>query len=257
MGEFDHLHQYDHGLAPVVGKWRDYPAGKQTPRHLHSTAQLLYAVEGLFMVSTGRGQWIVPPSRGIWLPAGTWHEVRMVSKVKMRNLYVRQDVLAGLPTDCCVLEISALLRELIQTACAIDIPYPEDARDGRVMRLLLDELRRAPVLALSLPRPHSSALQQLCDAWLQKPDDERGVAEWARELALDPRTLQRRFRRETGLSFGQWRRQARLMRAMERLACGESVLKVALDLGYASPSAFATMFKRELGVPPSSFFSSS
>jgi AraC-like DNA-binding protein len=45
-----------------------------------------------------------------------------------------------------------------------------------------------------------------------------------------------------------------LIAALEKLACGASVLEVALDLGYASPSAFATMFKRELGVPPSSFY---
>jgi AraC-like DNA-binding protein len=32
------------------------------------------------------------------------------------------------------------------------------------------------------------------------------------------------------------------------------VLEVALALGYASPSAFSAMFKRELGVPPSLFY---
>ena len=76
----------------------------------------------------------------------------------------------------------------------------------------------------------------------------------AAQAAMDPRTLQRRFQRETGLSFGQWRRQARLIAALERLARGASVLEVALDLGYASPSAFSTMFKRELGASPSAFF---
>ena len=34
---------------------------------------------------------------------------------------------------------------------------------------------------------------------------------------------------------------------------GERVLDVALDLGYESPSAFAAMFRKALGEPPSAF----
>lgn len=257
MDSLEPRDEFDLGLEPVVGKPRDYPAGKETERHRHPTAQLLYAVEGLMLVGTERGQWVVPPTRAIWLPIGTWHQVSMVSPVRMRSIYVRGDRLEGLPADCCVLEVSPLLRELIVAAVAVGRVCQSGSRDEKVMDLLLAEIGRAPVLPLSLPQPASAALRQLCDVWLAHPDDARGAAEWARELALDPRTLQRRFRRETGLSFGQWRRQARLMRALQRLACGDSVLKVSLDLGYASPSAFATMFKRELGAPPSSFFAAS
>ena len=60
--------------------------------------------------------------------------------------------------------------------------------------------------------------------------------------------------RELGMTFGQWRQQARLLRALERLAVGEKVIDVALALGYESPSAFATMFKRRFGLTPSQFF---
>ncbi|MCP1290183.1 helix-turn-helix transcriptional regulator [Chromobacterium sp. S0633] len=254
MTDFDHLRDYDGGAAPVVGKARDYAAGGVSPRHAHPTAQLLYAVEGVMMVTTDQGRWIVPPTRGIWLPIATWHQVNMLSRVRMRTVYVRGDALNGLPETCCVLAVSPLLRELIQAATGIAVPYPPDSRAERVMGLILDEIRSLPSLALSLPQPASPALDQLCRQLLGQPGDARGVAEWAAQAAMDPRTLQRRFQRETGLSFGQWRRQARLIAALERLARGASVLEVALDLGYASPSAFATMFKRELGASPSAFF---
>lgn len=56
------------------------------------------------------------------------------------------------------------------------------------------------------------------------------------------------------MTFGQWRQQARLLRALERLAMGEKVIDVALSLGYESPSALATMFKRRFGQSPSQFF---
>jgi len=41
------------------------------------------------------------------------------------------------------------------------------------------------------------------------------------------------------------------LRALERLAAGDAVTRVALELGYQSPSAFIAMFKRAFGVPPS------
>ena len=77
---------------------------------------------------------------------------------------------------------------------------------------------------------------------------------WARRLGVDVKTIQRLCARELGMTFGQWRQQARLLHALERLARGEKVLDVALALGYESPSAFATMFKRQFGETPSAYF---
>ena len=59
----------------------------------------------------------------------------------------------------------------------------------------------------------------------------------------------------SGLTFGRWRAQARLLAALGRLAGGEKVTTVALDLGYDSPSAFTALFRRHFGVPPSRYFS--
>ncbi|MEN3165687.1 helix-turn-helix domain-containing protein [Tistrella mobilis] len=42
----------------------------------------------------------------------------------------------------------------------------------------------------------------------------------------------------------------RLLEALPRLASGETVTNVALDLGYDSPSAFTAMFRRILGASP-------
>jgi hypothetical protein len=44
------------------------------------------------------------------------------------------------------------------------------------------------------------------------------------------------------------------MEALVRLAQGHSVLRVALDLGYGSHSAFSAMFRRVMGVAPSDYF---
>jgi len=102
--------------------------------------------------------------------------------------------------------------------------------------------------------PSDRRLLRICERLQQRPDDASTMADWARRLAVDVKTIQRLFLKDTGLTFGQWRQQARLLRALELLAAGEKVIDVALALGYESPGAFSTMFKRQFDQAPSQFF---
>ena len=58
------------------------------------------------------------------------------------------------------------------------------------------------------------------------------------------------------MTFGKWRQQLRLLHAMQLLASGEKVTGAALDAGYCSPSAFISMFKKQLGATPTRYFKS-
>lgn len=68
------------------------------------------------------------------------------------------------------------------------------------------------------------------------------------------RTLVRLFPTQTGMTFREWRQQCRLLRALELLAAGDSVTRVALKLGYEDSSSFIAMFKRSLGTTPTRYF---
>lgn len=250
------LPEVDASTLPVTCRATDYVAGASTGDHHHPHHhQLIHAVHGVMVVVAEGGQWIVPPTRGLWMPAGMTHRVRYVGEVHMRSLFVRPDATPGLAQHAQVVGISPLLRELIRAAMAVPTPYTHDSRDGRLMRLLLDELHALPVLPMHLPHPQDARLQRICQHLQQRPADSSTLEDWALRLGVNPKTLQRLFARDTGMGFGRWRQQARLLHALERLAQGEKVIDVALALGYDSPGAFATMFRRQLGQTPSSFFS--
>lgn len=68
------------------------------------------------------------------------------------------------------------------------------------------------------------------------------------------RTLERLFGDETGLSLGRWRQRMRLIESLRLLAEGLSVTRVALEVGYRSPSAYVSAFRRELGTTPGRYF---
>nr|WP_294979037.1 helix-turn-helix transcriptional regulator [uncultured Pseudomonas sp.] len=249
--ELDHGDERAASLVAAVAL--DFPDGHEVPAHSHRRAQLLYAVRGVLVVGSASGQWVVPDNRGLWIPAGVGHWTRMVGDVQVRTLYVEPDSAPHLPRNCCVLAVSPLLRELILAALTISGEVTPNSRDGRVLGLLLDELREEPVLPLHLPLPAHPRLRTLCQAIQHQPGEHAGLADWARQANVDSKTVQRWFLRETGLTFGQWRQQARLLAALERLALGDSVLSVALEVGYSTPSAFSAMFSRQFGRPPSDF----
>ena len=244
----------DASTQPVFTRATDYPEGHVVDWHVHARGQLVYAVHGVMMVAAQGGQWIVPPTRAIWMPAGVAHLIRCVGVVHMRSLYIRPDAAPQLPTRAHAVGVSGLLRELILAATEVAQPYDIDARDGRLMRLLLDELHALPVLPLHLPLPADARLRRICRCIAERPDDVSTLADWAATLGIAAKTIQRLFARETGMTFGRWRQQARLLHGLERLAVGDKVVDVALALGYDSPSAFAAMFKRQFGETPSAFF---
>lgn len=245
---------FDFTTRPLVPYAHDYAHGDSEPWHHHSCAQLIHTLSGVVRVDTAQGSWIVPPSRGVWLPAFTRHALQITGKVAARTLFVDPLARADLPAGCQVVQISPLLRELIVSAMPLPENYAPGSRSERIYELILDELRSMDVLPFNLPEPQSARLQKLCRAIQQSPGDSWTLEGAARQLNLSGRTLARHFLRETGLHFSDWVRRARLAIALTRLAQGESVLSVALDLGYESPSAFSAMFRRLLGVAPGTWF---
>lgn len=258
-GEIDvHLNksllEIDNSNWLISGNASDYLESWDIEAHRHNKHQLIYAIQGVMVVTAGLNQWTVPPSRGIWMPSGHVHAIRCVGRVKMRSVFVRPDVALALPQEPKAVSISPLLSELIQVCVAIIEPYAQDSREFRVMNLILDELKTLPTLPLNLPQPADPRIQAICTTLQQTPSDGSTLADWSARLHLDEKTIQRLFQKGTGMTFGQWRQQARLLLALERIAVGEKIIDVAGQLGYESPSAFTSMFKKQFAMTPSRFF---
>lgn len=246
---------YQRVPVKVAAMAKDFAAGHNTGEHAHERAQLVYAVSGVMRVTTRDGTWVVPTHRAVWVPPGEPHAIRMSGAVAMRTLYIAKDATTALPTRCGVIEVAPLLRELI--LAATDHPPNQPDPTGRaalIAALVLVELKSVPVVPLHAPLPRDPRLLQICRALIDDPARDEVLEVWAESVGASARTLARLFRTETGMSFGAWRQQVRLIEALARLADGQSVTLVAQDLGYASPSAFTAMFRRALGQTPSRYF---
>ena len=204
----------------------------------------------MVLVRTDAGRWMVPPGHGIWIPGGVEHAVEMLGAVRMQSVYVAGGAIDGLPGSLRVVGLSDLMRSLLDEAVALPpVPCPS-GRDGLLMGLLLHEIPRLKEMPLGLPLPADPRLSALCRRFVENPSPQATIDGWASELGMSRRSFTRAFQRETGLSLSLWRQQACLFAALPRLADGEPVTGVALDLGYESVAAFTTMFRRMLGASP-------
>ena len=249
----DKLSHAEDTPRPVVAIGHAFPPSFELAEHRHRRSQFLYATRGVMAVSTPDGAWVAPPERAVWIPAGIPHSVRMVGAVQTRSVLVVPDACRARGSICQVVGVSPLLRQLLVAAADVPTDYDEGGRDGMVMTLLIAEIDRAPLIPLAVPFPSHPDLARRCHAFLDRPRATATIDEWAGAMAMNRRSFTRLFRRETGMSFAEWRQQACLSAALPRLAAGEPVTAIALDLGYDGPGNFSTMFKRVVGVPPSRY----
>jgi AraC-like DNA-binding protein len=252
-------HTYYQTVPRAVGAMaKSYPAGYAGVVHSHPRAQLLYAESGVMKVTTSEGFWVVPPQRAVWFPPQYSHRTGTLSPVEMRTLYIKADICPDhFPTRARIIDVSPLLRELILRATAMPVEYDEQGRDGKIIALIFEEIEWSSAPQLHMPTPNDVRLLRIQDAFASDPGDKRTLEEWASSEGVSCRTLARLFHRELGVSFRHWRHQMRSLAAIPRLAMGEPVTTVALELGYDTPAAFAAMFRRITGRTPSQYFAKS
>ena len=231
----------------------EYPRGYHVHEHAHGSDQLIYAIRGVMQVSTGSGVWLIPPHFGIWIPARTFHSIHMPGAVSMRTLYIRRGLAPRLSAACAVIHIMPLMRELIVEAVRIGELRVRNRIHCALRDLLVAQLEAASPMPISLILPHDPRARAIADRVMSAPGERQTLATLCNAAGASVRTIQRIFRRQTGTDFEFWRRQVRLMRAIELLVSGESVKEVAYARGYRQPTAFVEMFRGILGTTPAAW----
>lgn len=235
---------------PVRGLAVTYRDGHWLDRHIHPWAQLVYAASGTMRVATPDAAWLAPPTRAIWVPGGTPHEINMRGTVAMRTLYLAPAGDDPRLAVCRAIEVAPLLRELVLHIVRLGMLDVDDPAHARIEGLLVDLLAAAETAPLELPLPADPRARAFADRLLADPGAPTSLADLARGAGASLRTLQRLFLAETSLSLEAWRGRARMQQAVVSLSNGAPVTEAALDAGYQSPSAFIAAFKRAFGVTP-------
>ena len=214
---------------------------------------ILFTLSGIVVVSVDNGSWVLPPQRALWVPAGIDYSSFARKSGVLRSFALASTDSMAVPGTVRLLNLSSFFRELLIEASRSEAIAGQTIRGACLKSLILSELEEKLHPAGGMVAPSDGRLLSICQAILADPSDNRTIDEWARAVGMSRRALTRNFRRQTGLSFAVWRQQARLEEATARLRMGESVTRVAYEVGYESIATFSMIFRQNFGMSPSRY----
>lgn len=222
--------------------------------HRYREGQLWAVRQGVITAELDTGSWVLPSRRIGWIPPGVAHAARVHEATTGWMIHLRPDLCPLFPATPTVFDMTPLSTALLERMAG----WPDHSGEltlpqSRQLDVLFDELKVCPAQPLFLPMPSSPHLVGMTLTIVADPANKTSLDDWARRVGMSRRGLTRHFRAETGMSLVQWRIVARTKRALELLAQGDSVNRVAQRLGYDSVSTFIGAFSAQLGTTPGAY----
>lgn len=215
---------------------------------------LLFASRGAFALEIGARRWLLPPQRAALIPANTGFSVTTSGPTVCSSVLFRNGELSAFPARCRIFAMSELARRMTEHAMRWGSSRATGDKAAncffQALACVAGELAEQEQETW-LPKATSPALRRATQHVLDHLDTEVGFEILAAKAGLSERTLARRFKSELEMNWADYRRRARMIRAMELLSAGAgSVTAVGLACGFESTTAFIRAFTGFAGMTP-------
>lgn len=226
------------------------PYDMQISWHTHTVHELLWGFAGPRTVETAERTWVLPPTTGLWIPAGVWHAGFSGGGVRYYGTWVEPERYPSPWPVATPVSIPPLVRELFFYLEENDLAASER---GEMEQMALRHLKPVTDLSIVLVMPTDPRARDVATQIAADPANPRSTEQWAVELGITGRTLDRLFVTDTRMTVARWRTQARVRAAILLLGNGHNVVDVAHHVGYHAPSSFVRAFKQITGTTPRAY----
>lgn len=234
----------------------DIAANSRIEGKSQGRGKFFYVRSGVVAIITEQGRYLVPPEQGLWLTPDIVYQLVAVSQVQLLSFSFENKTNTALPKQCTVLQVVPFMQSLIDQVSLIATNEDKQRSLQLILQLLLEQLGLAAQLQLLLPAVKDQRLIAITRKQQKFPALKTDLVAWGKFVNSSPRTLSRLFKKETGITYSEWKQMLAIHIAIIELYLGESILTIANNLGYESSSAFIYMFKKQMGVTPSHFLNS-
>jgi AraC-like DNA-binding protein len=218
--------------------------------HFHDMHKLLYAFEGAIEVESTRGRNLIPRQLAAWIPAGVPH-CTSIHGIRWVSVFFTTEMVDDPEQRVRTVMVSALMREMMREA----MRWPLGGPDCAVRTAFYDAMGKlcsewiAREANLFLPTSKDARVKRALDYTAQRMD--LNLAAVCQHVGISVRSLRRHLKAETGTTWDDYRHRSRLLQAVSLLSeTDEPVSEIAARCGFESPSAFARVFRREMGESP-------
>ncbi|MDO6428532.1 AraC family transcriptional regulator [Thalassotalea sp. 1_MG-2023] len=237
-------------------KHLNIPAQAGVEFYQHPQSQFLFITSGVLAVITKSGRYIIPACHGILIPANIRHELLAKTDVTLTTVYITDETFEATINQPFVAHASTFFKALMDELLAIPSPDKQTHVHHRLIHVFQDYLPQLIKRDTFLPYPQDERLIAIIEKLQKYPSMKSDLLSWGKFVQTSARTLTRNFKKETGLTYSQWRQRLNIQVAIKHLAQKDEIASIAALLGYQSSSSFIYMFRQQVGISPKQFLKS-
>ncbi|MFT4047537.1 MAG: helix-turn-helix transcriptional regulator [Solimonas sp.] len=218
--------------------------------HFHDMHKLLYAFEGAIEVESTRGRNVVPRQLAAWIPAGVPH-CTSIHGIRWVSVFFPAWMLDDREGRVRTVTVSPLMREMMKEA----MRWRVDGADSAMRAAFFEAMAQlcsewiTHEAQLFLPASSDTRVTRVLEHTARHMDLR--LEDICQHAGISVRSLRRHLKAETGMTWEAFRHRSRLLQAISLLGeTDEPVSEIAARCGFESPSAFAKVFRTEMGETP-------
>jgi len=225
--------------------------------HTHHKAQLIYVEQGFQYLTVEGKMYLLPQNHVAWVPSNALHKTNSHSEsIKLMIVFFDIEQEDPFFEKVQIFAAPKVLREMILYAEKWSKLTEENEHETIFLRALLNELPAfgSRLLHLEITLPSENRLQIVLNHLHDHYTHPIKMEEIALLSNLSLRTIERLFKKETGMTLVKYQQLLRIIKSLELLSTGElTISQIAYKVGYQSVQAFTNSFYAVMGYRPSAF----
>lgn len=225
--------------------------------HHHQKGQLVYVESGFQYITIEGNIYLLPQNHAVWIPPGAVHKTNAHSeKIKLMIMFADAEPERVFDREVSVFSVPPVLKEMIRYAEKWSKNQADDPYEQTFLRALFHELpyfvEHSIKLHISLPEDKrlTKAIHYLHSHY----HEDISIEELSVISMLSLRTLERIFKKETGITLSRYQQILRIIKSLELLSSGNlTVSEIAYETGYKSVQAFTRSFVSVMQFRPTDF----
>ncbi|REC45313.1 helix-turn-helix domain-containing protein [Chryseobacterium pennipullorum] len=225
--------------------------------HHHNKGQLVYVESGFQYITIEERIYLLPQNHAVWIPPNAIHKTNSHSeKIKLMIMFADCDKKDAFYNDVNVFSVPPVLREMIKYAERWSKLMTKDPDETVFLKALFNELPHFVKLSLKLHLclPKDKRLDKAIEYIHHHYRNEIKIDDLGGTASLSARTLERIFKKETGLTISKYQQMLRIIKSLELLSSDTlTVSEIAYEVGYRSVQAYTRSFGSVMHCRPTDF----
>jgi Transcriptional regulator containing an amidase domain and an AraC-type DNA-binding HTH domain len=231
---------------------------QQLPSHQHNKAQLLLVFGGIAYLQTAERDFYIPSNHYIWIPKQYGHNLMFNTQdLHIINIYFPEEESSGeFYTELGIYPVSKLLGEMLSFIEKWQGDYYQGSWEFQFLMTLKNLLSKENLhrFSIQLPTTEDMRLNNIIEYLRNRLNENLALENMAQQFGMSVRSFTRLFQTKLHITFIQYIKMLRIIRAMELIKDTElNMTEIAYEIGYSNIAAFSNTFHQLTNMRPTEF----